>query len=400
MLQPEWQNNRREQRHEPRDQRHDARSEPAGHSSEGVAPPDDRITFSGVTCEALAQASYDLTYLIADTLVELQPAMIGAAPKSCKTLIAIDAVISAATATPFLGSLPVPEALRCGYFSGEGGLSVLQDYARRIAYGRGWRLEDISGLVFCDNLPQLADLRHIDAFERFLQEWQLRLVVLDPLYLCMPGDDANNLMKQGKVLRYVNQVCLRNGCTPILVHHTRKNVVDPYAPPELADLAWSGFSEFAGQWWLLGRRAKYDPDQPGEHRLWLNVGGRAGHAALHALDVHEGRRSDMGGRRWAVDVLRPSEAREAARDDQEALRDSAAKERAAKRLEEDKKTITRTMAKFPGGESKSVIRDTSGIRPPRFNAAFAALLADGDVVSCDVVKGNRHKPYAGYKLAE
>ena len=208
----------------------------------------EKVHLRGVTCQELAQAEYDITFLVDHSIVEQSPMIVGAAPKCCKTLIALDAVVSLATATPFLGILDVPEACRVGFLSGEGGLPVLQEYAFRIANGREIDLADIGGVVFCDTLPQLGNLRHIDTLERFLRDWELRVVILDPLYLCMPGDDANNILKQGKILRYLNEVCLRNGVTPILIHHTKRNPVDPFAPPELADLAWSGFSEFAAQW--------------------------------------------------------------------------------------------------------------------------------------------------------
>ena len=71
----------------------------------------------------------------------------------------------------------------------------------------------------------------------------------------------------------------------------------------MSDLAWAGASEIAGQWWLLMRRQAYNPDHAGEHRLWLSIGGRVGHSSLHALDIHEGRRTDPGGRRWEVAVF-------------------------------------------------------------------------------------------------
>jgi len=360
----------------------------------------ERVEFQGVTCEELSAGDYSVNFLIERTLVADQPALIGAAPKTLKTIVAIDAAVSLATATPFLGALDVPEAVRVGFFSGEGGLSVIQDYARRVVEGRGWNLPDVAGLVFCDTLPQLTSLSHLDALQKFLMDWELRVVFLDPLYLAMPGDEPNNLMKQGKVLRYVNHVCLGCGVTPLLIHHTKRNPADPYSPPELSDLAWSGFSEFAGQWWMIGRREKYRADDPGEHRLWLNIGGRAGHAALHALDIHEGRLSDPEGRGWDVNVLRPSEARAAARDASLASREAAAEERAAKRLEADKARVCRVLAKFPEGDTPNVLRTRAGMSGERFNAALASLLDEGGVVECSIHKQNRRDPYGAYKLAE
>ncbi len=362
----------------------------------------EEFRFPALTAAELDSAEFNVSFLIDDALADGHPAILGAAPKCCKTLLALDAAISIATATPFLGVLPVQSARRSAYFSGEGGLSLLQEYARRIAIGRGWTLRDVTGLFFIGELPQLAEERHVDALARFIDDYELGFVVIDPLYLAMPGDGAENIMRQGKVLRRVNDVCTRRGCTPLLLHHTKRNPIDPFTAPELGDLSWAGFSEFCGQWWMVGRREKYDPDDPGEHRLWLNIGGRLGHSALHALDIHEGSRSDLGGRRWEVDVLRPSEARDAskvARDLAKVQRANAQAAKAADQLEQARKAIVDALLKWPEGESKTCIKTASNTGR-RFDAARASLIQDGDVVACEILKSNWKRPIEGFKLAE
>ena len=121
----------------------------------------------------------------------------------------------------------------------------------------------------------------------FIMDDELEVVVIDPAYLCLPGADAGNLFVQGDLLRGMTKVCSDTGCTMILAHHTRKTKTDPFSPPELEDIAWAGFQEFARQWLLVGRREAYVPGS-GEHRLWLSVGGSAGHTASWALDISEG----------------------------------------------------------------------------------------------------------------
>jgi hypothetical protein len=46
-----------------------------------------------------------------------------------------------------------------------------------------------------------------------------------------------------------------------LLHHLRKRGKGDHSfdPPELDELSWAGFGEFARQWWLIGRREGYEP---------------------------------------------------------------------------------------------------------------------------------------------
>jgi hypothetical protein len=91
----------------------------------------------------------------------------------------------------------------------------------------------VAGPVFCDRLPHLENVSHLEAFAQFLLDNEIAITFLDPTYLMMTGKDAGNLFAQGEVLRYLNEVCLQVGCTPILLHHLGKNVADPFAPPAI-----------------------------------------------------------------------------------------------------------------------------------------------------------------------
>ena len=94
------------------------------------------------------------------------------------------------------------------------------------------------------------------------------------------GQDAGNLFVVGRYLQAISDLVRDTGVTPILCHHLRKGVTEPHEPAELEDIAWAGFQEFTRQWLLLNRRSRYEPDQPGHHELWMNVGGSAGHRVV------------------------------------------------------------------------------------------------------------------------
>ena len=217
------------------------------------------LRYSRLSCAELDAGSYELEYLIDRTLVANQPCIMAGGKKCLKTSLILDMGISLAMGGFFLGKLKVNRACRVGIMTGESGLATIQETARRICRAAGHRLGDIGGLVFSEDLPRFGSLEHEDALRRFIMDDELEVVAIDPAYLCLPGADAGNLFAQGDLLRGMSKVCSDTGCMMILAHHTRKTKTDPFSPPELEDIAWAGFQEFARQWLLVGRREPVTP---------------------------------------------------------------------------------------------------------------------------------------------
>ena len=363
-------------------------------SSRGGPDKPPRIEFPGITSAELANTDYQLEYLIDGLLVRGQPGGIFGSKKSLKTNMSIDLALSLSIGGMFLGQFQVTRAVRMGIMSGESGAAVIQETARRIAHSYNWSLENFENVIWEFSLPRLGDFEHLLALDTFIKNHELDVVIIDPTYLCMPvGDSAGNLFVVGALLSGLTALGQKTGCTVILVHHTRKGVIDPFAPPELEDIAWSGFQEWVRQWFLIGRRQKYDPDQGGHHELWINVGGSAGHSGLWGVDIDEGSRQDPGG----VRVLRVSEARQqAAEGDQEALDAEKILQQEAT-TKSDRAKILTAFKRFPDGETKSVIRDTAGITTKRFDPIFAELLSESVLESCQIRKDNK-QTYGGYRL--
>ena len=361
----------------------------------GIRTGPDGLSAAHLRLNWPAQA-YKTEYWIEGTLVACQPCIFAGGKKALKTSVAADAMISLATCSPFLGRLRVERAVRGAFFSGETGEATLQETALWICAAKAISLDEIQNLVWSPDLPVASHLSHETALRKFLRDDEIEVVCVDPAYLCLSGADAGNLFIQGAMLRRMTEVCSEAGATLILIHHTRKGIVDPFQPPELEDLAWAGFQEFARQWILVGRRERYEPGT-GEHRLWLNVGGSAGHSSLWALDVHEGVYDGHTPRRWEVELLPATEARDDARQRQEAAKLEKQQTRNRSQLEADKAAIIRAAGMTLDGDTKSGLRDRSGVRSDRFSAALAELLAEGSLITTDVFKGKNER-YEGFRL--
>ncbi len=354
------------------------------------------IDYKVLTSAELDAADFPIVYAIQRMLVLGQPCIMAGGKKCLKTTLLIAVAIALASRQRLFDSLEVYRQCRVLMMSGESGLATIQETFRRIARAQGIDPAGLDHLLWSDTLPKFGNTLHIEAFRRLIVEHGVEVVIIDPAYLCMgDGADAGNLFAQGKLLAQMNEVCQENGVTLIIAHHTRKGgKADPFAPPELEDIAWAGFQEWARQWILVGRREPYQPGT-GEHRLWLSTGGSAGHSALWGLDVSEGTSDGSEGRKWEVELLRADEVRQDASD-----REAQAKSKAHdEKIETNKRRILDAIVKLPDHRgTQTDIRARSGLSGNTFSLPWAALLNDGDVIEDgEITKGNK-RTYTAYAL--
>ncbi len=193
---------------------------------------DEGIHFEGITSRELNENDYELNYLIDGLLVRGQPGIIAGPKKTLKTNISIDLALSRSHAGLFLGRFNVLEAVRVGVMSGESGAATIQETARRISKAKNWSLEFFENVVWCFDVPQLNQAEHISALREFITGHELDVLILDPTYLMMMGlgQDAGNLFVVGEYLKSLNELAQATGSTPLLCHHLKKGVADPYEP--------------------------------------------------------------------------------------------------------------------------------------------------------------------------
>lgn len=354
--------------------------------------------------------TYPRHWLIKGIAVAGQPGIIGGPKKALKTTQMVDLTISLGTATRFLGEFEVPQARKVLFLSGESGDTTIQETMRRVCVAKGLDPDELEGQVFWGfTLPQLSNSEHLEALARFIREHSIEVVIVDPLYLCLLSGnsrlDPANLFDVGPLLKTVADVCLEAGATPFLVHHLRKNRENPHGPPELEDLAFAGVQEFARQWILIGRRETYEPGT-GLHKLWLNVGGSAGHSGTWAVDVAEGVVDDeFQGRTWEVTIHRASEARkeamiqaETAKLDRKAEQERLKTERRDSRFRDDVELALEFLRKL-GQATPKKWRSALKWNPEKLDPIIFTLESEGRIRTCDIIVkcGKGQRPTPGYE---
>ncbi len=326
----------------------------------------------------LDEAEIEHSWLIEGMLVEGQPCILGGPSKSMKTTVLVDLVLSVATGTPFLGKWKTSQA-KALFISGESGQWTIQETARRIAKNKSLKLSTVDAFWGYD-LPKLSDERELAEFSRNVASAGIKLVIIDPLYLCLldgqsdkkQGKSAANVYDMGPLLKNIAKACLSAGATPILAHHTKKNLNNPHQPLELEDLAYAGVQEFARQWLLLNRREPYRPGT-GEHALWFTSGGSVGHGGLWGLSVDEGiQGTNFEGRKWSVDVLTLDEIRQ---------KKEEAKIEKEQREEDDNEQIflMHLVAYENDPPSRTQLMNELGWHKPKFGRIFERLIKTGEI---------------------
>lgn len=368
--------------------------------------PDPILTSGGyapklMTSQEFTDTQFNRHYFVKRVLAAGQPCVIGGPKKCLKTSVLADLVISLGTGTPFLScrEFPVPNCVKVCILSGESGGFTLQETAKRVCDQRNVELSSVTALWGFD-LPQLANPVHLDVIAETIEQEQIEVLIIDPAYLCLLSGTTNvnpgDVFAMGSILKGIGEMGDRTGCTIVIAHHTRKkDRKERFKPTDLEDLAMSGFAEWARQWVLLARRSEYSSD--GNHGLWLNIGGSAGHGGSYALSVYEGvANDDGGGRVWEPRVEYASEFVERSKRDTEERKCDEEKRRWQQKLA----ALRDTLKRFPDGETKSALRSACKPQPTahNFDVLIAELIENGDVESCDVVKHG--VSYPGFKRLE
>ena len=177
----------------------DGKQEQSG-GGQAKADPENPLITGAMDNAAFNAADHRHEWLIDGLLVADEPLVVSGPSKAMKTAVLVDAAVSLAAGSPFLGRFAVRKPAPVYVVSAESGAASLQARMRHVCKAKGidpdglpipWytRVELLSTVEGCRNLG--AALKHFGS----------RVVVLDPSYLLLGGDtttdNAGNMFAMG-----------------------------------------------------------------------------------------------------------------------------------------------------------------------------------------------------------
>lgn len=249
----------------------------------------------------LRQYAGSIEWLAEDVLVSGQLATITGPMKSMKTGVSLDLAVSLATGSPFLGQFIIPKTRRVLVHTAEIGLSVAVNKLDAICEGkRICPFDEIDGAFLSSSVPRLKSDVQLAQLAKDIEEHNIDVLVIDPLGLAAGGADSRMLIEMGELLERVLRICNKRRCTLVIDHHANRTA-GVGEPLTLNNISGAGVAEFARQWILLSHSQPYSH---GLARLWMNVGGSAGHCGLYKVEINEGMQDGelLENRKWDVQV--------------------------------------------------------------------------------------------------
>ncbi len=160
-------------------------------------------------------------WLIEDLWVGEGVGIIGAAPKSYKTWIAIEMAIAVSSGTPCFGRFEVPTPGPVIAYFAEDSLPAIRERILAVCSARGLELERLPLQLVAASVLRLDSLADQDRLREVVEQTRPRLLVLDPL-VRLHGGDENDSGHIGRLLGFLRTLQRDYGTSIVLTHHNRK----------------------------------------------------------------------------------------------------------------------------------------------------------------------------------
>jgi len=180
--------------------------------------------FPVVSASALeTPASTTPPWLIEQLWTHQAVGIIGGAPKSCKTWMALEMAVAVASGSPCLRSFSVPSAGRVLLYAAEDSTAALRLRLESLAKHHGYDLRNLDIRVITADSLRLDSEADQLRLESTLVLHKPVLLLLDPL-VRLHSIDENAAGEIAALLGYLRGLQRRSNVAIALVHHARKNV--------------------------------------------------------------------------------------------------------------------------------------------------------------------------------
>jgi hypothetical protein len=171
--------------------------------------------------ELPTEPSEGTAWLVEDLWGREAVGLIGGAPKSCKTFLALEIALAVASGTPCLGRFRVHEPGPVLLFAAEDAPEHVRDRIRGLARARGVAFEKLPiFLILAEEIRLDVDRDRI-GLAAAVAEHRPRLLILDP-FVRVHRMNENHAAEVSPLLAELRALQRRFGCSVLLVHHTRK----------------------------------------------------------------------------------------------------------------------------------------------------------------------------------
>ena len=175
---------------------------------------------SVVQVAAVEASSSGPSWLVDSLWEEEGVGILGGAPKSCKTWLALDLAFSVASGTPALGKYEVRAPGPVLVFAAEDHPARVRGRLEGFAH-RGESLERVPLHLILENALRLYTARDQKRLAGAIGRYRPRLLVLDP-FVRLHRIDENSAQEVSRVLAYLRELQREHRVAVFVVHHSRK----------------------------------------------------------------------------------------------------------------------------------------------------------------------------------
>jgi len=148
--------------------------------------------------------------------------VIGGAPKSCKSWLALELAVAVASGRPCLGRFAVPAPGPVMLYAAEDAPLHVRDRLEHLCQARGARFDTLDVHVIVENSLRIDRAEDVARLRHTLDRRRPRLLILDP-YVRLQRADENNTTEVAAILATLRMLSRDFGVALLLVHHARKS---------------------------------------------------------------------------------------------------------------------------------------------------------------------------------